>query len=331
MVDRQRPAKDMVRLIQLLSGKKAFGLSVEEIAAKMEISERSARRYLSALVDIEPDLAFHFAEDSQKKFWFLPTVQTRLPAVSAEQLSSLTAIASFMRAQGHHDYAETLRDLRDSLQAGLDRATLLRLDPDLEVLDSSIEVTHRPGPKASFDPVIRSQLLAAITRDKQVGFSYTDVRGKTTSQRHVSPYALVVGPRAYLIGHDEDAKGIRNYALTGIKDVQERDEPARREAFDARAYVAQSFGAFHDGQFHQWTLRFKASTAHELASYQFHPSQTMTRLPTGEVEVSFACESIREVAYECFRWSEHLIGIEPEALRKVVAEIWENMETACQG
>ena len=72
MVDRHRPAKDMVRLIQLLSGKKTFGLSVEEIAATMEISERSARRYLSALVDIEPDLDFHFAEDSQKKFWFLP-------------------------------------------------------------------------------------------------------------------------------------------------------------------------------------------------------------------------------------------------------------------
>lgn len=331
MVDRQRPAKDMIRLIQLLSGHKAFGLTVDDIAARMEVSTRTARRLLAALIDVEPNLSFHRAGDSQKKFWFLPSAQTRMPAVSAEQLSSLTAIANFMRAQGHEDYAQTLQDLRDGLQAGLDRASLLRLDPDLEVLDTSVEVTHRPGPKAPFDPLIRSQLLMAITAGKQVSFDYTDVRGLKTSQRRVSPYALILGPRSYLIGNDEDANATRNFVLTGIKAVDERPEPAKRNRFDVRAYVAQSFGAFHDGQFQQWSLRFKASTAHELKSYQFHPSQTMTVLPTREVEITFHCESIREVAYECFRWSEHLVAIGPAPLRDTIAEICGNMQAACQG
>ena len=78
MVDRHRPGKDLVRLIQMLSGHKAFGLSVEDIAVRMEVSTRTARRLLSALGDIEPDLSFHMAEDSQKKFWFLPTARTRI-------------------------------------------------------------------------------------------------------------------------------------------------------------------------------------------------------------------------------------------------------------
>lgn len=329
MVDRHRPAKDLVRLIQLLSGHKAFGLSVDEIAARMEVSTRTARRLLVALADIEPDLSFHIADDTPKKQWFLPSTKTRMPAVSAEQLSSLTAIANFMQAQGHQDYAQTLNDLRAGLQAGLDRASLLRLDPDLEVLDASIEVTHRPGPKTSFDPLTRSQLLRAITEERQVRFTYTDVRGLKTAPRRVSPYALVVGPRAYLVGWDEATGGIRNFALTGIREVESCDSGVTRDGFDVAAYVRQSFGAFHDGMFAQWRLRFKAGTAHELSSYQFHPSQTMTILSGGEIEVSFYCESVREVAYECFRWSEHLVSIGPEHLRKTVEDICQNMRRAC--
>lgn len=329
MVDRHRPAKDLMRLIQLLSAQKAFGLSVEDIAARMEVSRRTAQRLLAALADIEPDLTFHMAEDSQKKFWLLPSTKTRMPPVTAEQLSGLTVIANFMRAQGHGGYAETLQDLRDSLQAGLDRAALLRLDPDLEVLDASIEVTHRPGPKASFDPVIRSQLLRAITEGRQIRFQYTDVRGLKTSRRRASPYALILGPRAYLICRDEEAGGIRNFALTGISEVESCEGPAMRDGFDAGAYVAQSFGAFHDGEFGHWTLRFKAGTAHELSTYQFHPSQTMTVLPSGEIEIAFYCESIREVAYECFRWSEHLVAIAPNALQTIVQEICNNIRLAC--
>jgi predicted DNA-binding transcriptional regulator YafY len=329
LVDRHRPAKDLVRLIQLLSGHKAFGLSVEEIAARMEVSPRTVRRQLVALADIEPDLAFHTADNSPKKLWFLPSTKTRMPAVSAEQLSGLSAIAAFMQAQGHQDYARTLHDLRDGLQAGLDRASLLRLDPDLEVLDASIEVTHRPGPKASFDPLTRSQLLKAITEERQVRFTYTDVRGLKTAKRRVSPYALVVGPRAYLVCRDEDADAIRNFALTGIRDVESGDARTTRDGFDVAAYVRQSFGAFHDGRFDQWILRFRAGTAHELSSYQFHPSQTMSVLPGGGIEVSFYCESIREVAYECFRWSEHLVSIGPAELRETVEEICNNMRLAC--
>ena len=330
MVDRHRPAKDMLRLIQLLSMHKAFGLTVDEIAAVMETSTRTARRLLDAVRDIEPDLTFRPADDSQKKFWYLPSAVTRMPAVSAEQLSSLTTIASFMRAQGHQDYASTLHDLRDSLQAGLERAHLLRLDPDLEVLDASIEVTHRPGPKTSFDPIIRSQLLHAITEEKQVKFSYTDVRGIKTSQRRVSPYALVVGPRSYVVGYDEDAGDQRSFALTGINGVEGCEQSATRNGFDVQTFVTNSFGAFHDGKFHQWTMRFKASSLHELSTYQFHPSQTMTVLPSGEVEVSFFCESIVEVAYECFRWNEHLVAIGPDALKETVQKICQNMQAACK-
>ncbi len=330
MTDRHRPAKDMLRLIQILSAHKAYGLTIDEIAERMETARRTAQRYVSSLQDIEPDLTFRIDEASQKKHWYLPSRRTRVPYVSAEQLASLTEIAAFMEAQGHAGHARFLEDLRASLQASLESAILRRLEPDLEVLDASLEVTHRPGPRATFDPAVRSRLLEAILAEKQVSFQYTDVPGTKVSQRTVSPLALVAGPRSYLVGRDESLEAIRNFALTGINDLAMLDDVAKREDFNAAAYVAKSFGAFHDGKFGQWVLRFKPEAAHELMSYQFHPTQTMSTLPSGEVEVTFQCESIREIAYECFRWSEQIVAIGPGSLRHMIRDICADMEKVCR-
>ena len=319
--DRQRPAKDMLRLIQLLASEKAFGLTLADIQDRMEWSYRTTQRYIAALQDIEPDLTFHIDEDTKAKHWYLPSPRTRIPPVNADQLASLTAIAGFMAAQGHSSYAETLEGLRETLQAGLDRSSMVRLDPDLEVLDDSIEIALRPGPKSSFDPAIRTSLLQAITTSQQVRFQYTNVSGRKTSQKTVSPYALTVGPRTYLIARDEAAKATRNYALTGIADLEILSTPAVPADFDVKAYVSQSFGAFHDGIFERWILRFKPGMAYELSNYQFHPTQTVTHLDNDEIEVSFWCESIREVAYECVRWSEHLTWVGPERLRGLLQDI----------
>ena len=122
---------------------------------------------------------------------------------------------------------------------------------------------------------------------------------------------------------------IRNFALTGIATLNMLKEGASRRNFDVSSYVAKSFGAYHDGKFDQWVLRFKAEAAYELATYQFHPSQTVTVLPSGEVEVTFECESIREVAYECFRWSGQLVAAGPRALQDMIREISTGLEQAC--
>jgi predicted DNA-binding transcriptional regulator YafY len=329
-VDRQRPAKDMLRLIQLLAAEKAFGMTLAEVMDKMEWTKRTTQRYLAALQDIEPDLSYHVDEDTNAKHWYLPSPRTRIPPVTAEQLSSLTAIAAFMKAQGHASYGDTLEDLRQTLQAGLDRSAMLRLDPDLEVLDDSVEIAHRPGPKASFDPLVRTVLLQAITTGNKVKFGYTNVQGRKSSQKIISPYALTLGPRTYLIARDESVSATRNYALTGIADLEVLSEPATEPDFDIKAFVSSSFGSFHDGIAEQWVLRFKTGMEYELSNYQFHPTQTMKTLDNGEAEVSFYCESMREVAYECLRWTESLTWVGPERLQRLLQDICQEISAACR-
>lgn len=327
---RQRTAQEMLLLIQLLASEKGFGMTLTQISNKMERSKRTTQRYLAALQVIEPDLAHYVDDDTKLKHWYLPSPRTRIPPVTAEQLSSLTAIAAFMRAQGHGSYGDSLEKLRQTLQIGLDRSAMLRLDPDLEILDDSVEIAHRPGPKSSFDPLIRTALLQAITTANKVRFSYTNVQGRKASQKIISPYALTVGPRTYLIARDESVSATRNYALTGIADLEVLSEPATEPDFDIKAFVSSSFGSFHDGIAEQWILRFKPGMEYELSNYQFHPTQTMKTLDNGEIEVSFYCESMREVAYECLRWTESLTWVGPERLQRLLQDICQEISAACR-
>ena len=57
-VDRQRPAKDLLRVIHILQANKSFGVTAEAIAKEMEVSIRTVKRWLSAIKDIEPDLSY---------------------------------------------------------------------------------------------------------------------------------------------------------------------------------------------------------------------------------------------------------------------------------
>jgi len=324
-VDRMRPGKDLIRVIHILQANKSFGITAEAIAQEMEVSIRTVKRWLSAIKDIEPDLSYRHVPEIKGKLWYLPVAKTRVSPATADQLSSLSAISSMLKTMGYAEYSGLLNELRDGLQANISQQQLNKIDPDLEVMDESVQVALRPGPKAIYAPSIRATLLDAMLMQKQVTFTYQNITATKTSQRRASPLGIILGPRAYLVAHDEEADALRNYALTGIENLRISDEDNPHTAFDIDAFAHRSFGAFHDGIFDEWTLTFHAKAAPILEHYEFHPTQKTRILDGGEVEIRFTCESVKEIAYECFRWSEHLISIQPEALSHSVRQIMQEM------
>lgn len=327
---RHGPARDLMRLSQMLQARKHVGMTVVEIAGELGRSERTAKRLLATLSEIEPELAWHHDDGDRRKRWAIRRSRSSPPAVTADTLASLAGIGNLLRANGLDDYANLIADLRQQLAASQERRRLLAIDPDLELFDEALGVASRPGPRAPSDPDVRAALQEAIAAVRKVRFTYTDVGGRKTSERLVSPLGLVLGPRVYLVAPEADAS-VRQFALTGIRNPAPTSEPAERSDFDLRAFAERSFGAFHDGVFREWRLRFAANARHDLEHYRFHPSQKLRVAESGEVEVTFACESVREVAYECVRWSEMLIGVEPEDLRRCLREICGRISMAIEG
>ena len=324
-IDRMRPGKDLIRVIHMLQANKSFGITAEAIAQEMEVSIRTVKRWLSAIKDIEPDLSFRLIPEVKGKLWYLPAAKTRVSPASADQLASLSAIASLLKAMGYAEYSGLLNELRDGLQANISQQQWNKIDPDLEVMDEAVQVALRPGPKAIYAPSIRATLLDAMLMQKQVIFTYQNITATKISPKHVSPLGIILGPRAYLVAHDEEVDALRNYALTGMGKLSIGKNNNTHANFDIDAFVHRSFGAFHDGIFEEWILTFDAKAAPMLEHYEFHPSQETQILEGGEVEIRFSCESVKEIAYECFRWSEHLISIQPDALNLAVTQIINEM------
>lgn len=325
-IDRMRPGKDLIRVIHMLQANKSFGITAEAIAQEMEVSIRTVKRWLSAIKDIEPDLSFRLIPEVKGKLWYLPAAKTRASPASADQLASLSAIASLLKTMGYAEYGALLNEMRDGLQANISQQQWNKIDPDLEVMDEAVQVALRPGPKAIYAPSIRATLLDAMLKQKQVTFTYQNITATKINPKRVSPLGIILGPRAYLVAHDEEVDALRNYALTGISNLNISDDNNTHTTFDIDAFAHRSFGSFHDGIFEEWKLTFDAKAAPMLEHYEFHPSQETQILEGGEVEIRFSCESVKEIAYECFRWSEHLISIQPDALNQVVTQIINEMQ-----
>ena len=324
-VDRMRPGKDLIRVIHMLQANRLLGITAETIASEMEVSIRTVKRWLSAIKDIEPDLSFRFIPEVRGKLWYLPSAKTRVSSPSADQLASLNAIASMLKSSGYSEYSNLLNELSHELQASISQQRLRQIDPDLEVMIDAVQVALRPGPKTKFASSIRATLLDAILMQKQVTFTYQNITATKITQKLVSPLGIILGPQAYLVAHDEEVDALRHYTLTGIKNLAICEENNTRTNFDIEAFAQRSFGVFHDNIFEEWALVFDAKAAPILKHYEFHPSQETRILRGGEVEIRFSCESVKEIAYECFRWSEHLISIQPDALNHAVRQIIQEM------
>jgi predicted DNA-binding transcriptional regulator YafY len=67
-------------------------------------------------------------------------------------------------------------------------------------------------------------------------------------------------------------------------------------------------------------LRFIPEVADEVATFQFHPTQDITREPDGSTIVHFRAGGLREMAWHLFTWGEAVRIVAPEALRTTLID-----------
>jgi predicted DNA-binding transcriptional regulator YafY len=68
-------------------------------------------------------------------------------------------------------------------------------------------------------------------------------------------------------------------------------------------------------------VRFNPEAADEVAAFQFHPSQTLTREPDGFTTVCFRAGGLRELAWHLFTWGDAVQIIQPILLKTVMSDL----------
>lgn len=303
----------LIRHLQLALrlGATAEGLTIDEIAAEMEVSRRTAQRMRAAL-----DLVFPMEtlRDGQTLRYRL---QGHLPsamlAPTTEELADLDLAIAAFRKRGEPDRADRLDTLRHRMLAALREKDRRRLAPDLELLAKARLPIATPGPRTPIPRDVQEACHLALLAGVILSFDYESAH--STRHHEVAPRGMLVGARSYLVAAGNNWGDPMLFRLDRMSNPEVLNRPAwQDEAFDIEEFAARSFGIFQE-ELQQVVLRFD-STAHDEASdFRFHPGQKAKTLADGRLEVSFRSGGLLELTWHLFRWSGVVEIIAPDALK----------------
>ena len=316
---RYEPAQRLLRLALSLAATRA-GLSLDEMAAELEIGRRTAERLRDTLATVFPQLEC-WDDEARVRRWRLPggaiagVVEPR-----PETVAALDGAAREYAIRGEADRSALLRDAGVTLRALMRPAALTRAEPDIAALMEAEGIARRPGPRPVIAAGVLPTLRRAILGMQLVAVRYIALGAEAAATRILCPYGLLYGGRGWLVAHVDALPEMRLWRLDRIASADLLDRGfARREDFSLDAYAAQSFGVFQEEPF-DVALRFAPEAAEDAAGWVFHPSQSTEREPDGALIVRFRAGGMQEMCWHLFTWGAAVTILEPMELRAELAD-----------
>ncbi|MGH8176189.1 MAG: helix-turn-helix transcriptional regulator [Steroidobacter sp.] len=167
------------------------------------------------------------------------------------------------------------------------------------------------------------QIAASATlQRRKLWFEYHSRGSNRRSSRTVSPQRLTHYREAwYLDAWDEESNELRTFAIERMQ----RSKVLEKTALDLTgseldAHYASAYGIFGGKADKLAVLRFSAERARWVADEKWHPEQTGEHLADGQYELRIPYHDARELVMDIMRHGAHVEVIEPEPLRRKVAE-----------
>jgi predicted DNA-binding transcriptional regulator YafY len=312
-------ADRLIALLLLLQRRQL--VTVAEVAAELEISERTARRDLEALGMAGLPV---YSERGRGGGWrLLGGGRTDLSGLSAAEARALFLVAG--------PQAEATPELRAALRK-LVRALPEPLRASAEGAASSVVVD--PGGwgerKRAYRPAQLGELEAALGEGVQVRLGYSDRAGKT-SLRTVHPLGLALkGTVWYLIASTEE--GLRTFRVGRVTSVERTCEPvARPEGFDLAESWRQVVERVDELRFTLEVSVLAEPAALETLRWVFaRRSSFAAPRPDGRVPVRLRGPSLRALVWEIAGFGKTVEVLSPAEVRDELARVGADL-TECYG
>lgn len=299
------------------------GVTLHEIAAHLDVTPRSARRYLNALpMELESEVE----RPSGQKRWRIPAVDVpRRVALRRTQAYALIATRDlFASIRGSALYEEI--DLANQTLLGVARRP--GRGPNAGVHeDASLEQRFRFLPFAPPSYADKSEeldtIFHAVAELHPIECSWLEDDGSWV-RRRLWPYALVFYKDAlHCLACEPASELVKAHALERIADthciVDERFELP--SDFDVEDYVQGQFGLWRNDEIvHEVVVELDASVAGALLSRRLHPSQRVELHPDGRARLILDLGDLSEVVPWVLGLGPHAEVISPPELRAAVSE-----------
>lgn len=299
----------------------AEGVSLIDIQEKFEVGRRTAERMRDSIMRIYPQVE-EMRHDGNTKRWRIPSnTMTGILHPSAEDLTELRTAIDILENGNLKTHADNLNRLWLKLKGSVRPEVARRLDTDLEALLEAEGHAMRPGPRPKIEARVLYTLREAIKGCHKVRFTYHSRFKGDVTERVVRPYGFVYGVRHYLIAWCEEANAIRNFSLSGIRNISLTSLSfTREEGFDLTAFAQRSFGVFQEEPY-KVVLRFTGEAAADVKEYMVHPTQTVETKPDGSTIITFTAGGWKEICWFVLQWEGEAEIVEPEHLQEAYWEM----------
>ncbi|MDT7858123.1 WYL domain-containing protein [Rubrivirga sp. S365] len=315
------------RLLDLLAARP--GLAQAELAARVPLSTRQARRHLTALEAEGTVVATADGPATRYRLADGAHPATPVPRFTDDEAEALAVAARAARPLlAPTPLAAPLAAAADKLQAAA-LADVVSFEPDADAALWSFDGAAG-GVTAGLDPdAFRALLTAARGRHAVRADYFTASRQALTRGRTLAPLALLVRSGAWLAACQDldaepgpDGPPVKDFALAGFRAATPLpDRPAHpAPAWDPDAHAADRLGAL-DGD--PETVRLLVSP--EAAPYFRRKAYSRTQLVEAEhaggaLTVSFETAGLDDARAFVMGWGALVRVLDPPALADAVAQ-----------
>jgi predicted DNA-binding transcriptional regulator YafY len=184
------------------------------------------------------------------------------------------------------------------------------------------------GATVDIDPELLLELHDAITSRHQVDILYYSASSGESDRRVVDPYHLHnVRGDWYLIAFCHKREQFRDFLVGRIREWETLPSVFQmKRDFSLAEYLAKGFLAERGDELVNIAIKFDEHQARWIRDRQWHPSQQIEELPSGELILHLKVGGIQEVKRWIMGYGPHAEVLEPESLRQQFIEEIEKMK-----
>jgi len=271
-------------LIKVLQAHR-FGVSTDEIAARLECNKRTVQRDLGVLQDIFP--ISYEQRDRGKRFWKLAhnTVESEQLQLTMTEMLSLFLSQQLLLPLSGTQFGDGLQTALQKIRALLPTRALTYFDG----LDESFFIKNLANHDYSGQDKEIRILNEAILSQKCVKIIYRSASKGHEVISEFHPYGMVLlHASLYCIGYLACYDEVRTLKVARIKGLTRLDKAFERPGdFSLAGHFQGAFGVFQTGKKQKIRAEFTGWAATNVREMQWHPSQKITKDAGGKVVATF--------------------------------------------
>jgi predicted DNA-binding transcriptional regulator YafY len=304
------------RMLRIHQGLQAGGYpSADDLALEMEVSRKSVYRDLEFMRS-RLDLPIEYC--ARKRGFFYSQEVSAFPTL---QITEGELIALVVAEKALQQYRGTSFE-RPLLSAFRKMAESLPETISVNLEEWQQTISFRMSAQPIIDLDVLDRLARATAQCRQLLLNYRKPGQQTAESRKVDPYHLAnINGEWFLFAFCHLRQDIRTFVPARILAVEETGEVfVRPQSFSLQRRLRSSFGVHSGGGECQVRIRFEEVVADYIREKQWHPSQTLTELPEGGVELSLRLSSVVEIQRWVLGWGGYAVVLEPAELVAAVRE-----------